>query len=134
MPMPRKLVSRGTCLMVTSKSVEVEQEAALQKPLCRGEQRRLTRMQDRRYAGRGELDLLDVQMLRLDYGARRSCPSKGFFSSPGSVINWRRWTNLPILHPDIRFATADVVVVDDCFASIKEILGVDHENPKTRQA
>jgi len=88
--------------------------------------------------GEENLDLLlDVQMpLTVIMGKTVMSFKRLLQLGPGSVIQLDKTVGQPadLYIQDIRFATADVVVVDDCFAvRIKEILGVDQAEFKPKQ-
>ena len=73
--------------------------------------------------------LLDVNMpLTINMG-RTTMPFRKLLQlGPGSVIQLDKAIGQPadLYIQDIKFATADIVVVDDCFAvRIKEILGME---------
>jgi flagellar motor switch protein FliN/FliY len=88
--------------------------------------------------GEENLDLLlDVQMPLTVTMGKTIMPFKKLLQlGPGSVIQLDKTVGQPadLYIQDIRFATADVVVVEDCFAiRIKEILGVDQSELKPSQ-
>ncbi|HPD45980.1 MAG TPA: FliM/FliN family flagellar motor switch protein [Anaerohalosphaeraceae bacterium] len=124
--------------MATSKSVEAEQEAAPQETAVpEVNNADFTEAQEIDVTpGEENLDLLlDVQMpLTVIMGKTIMSFKRLLQLGPGSVIQLDKTVGQPadLYIQDIRFATADVVVVDDCFAvRIKEILGVDHGELKT---
>jgi len=86
--------------------------------------------------GEENLDLLlDVQMPLTVIMGRTIMPFKKLLQlGQGSVIQLDSMVGQPadVYIQDIRFATADIVVVDNCFAiRIREILGVDHAELKS---
>jgi len=128
--------------MATTQSVEQEQDAA-QHDSAEAEvsKAEFTEARETDVApGEENLDLLlDVQMpLTVIMGRTIMSFKKLLQLGPGSVIQLDKTVGQPadLYIQDIRFATADLVVVDDCFAvRIKEILGVDQNELRgTQQA
>ncbi|MBE0534915.1 MAG: FliM/FliN family flagellar motor switch protein [Phycisphaerae bacterium] len=128
--------------MATTQSVEQEQDAAQQgSAAAEVSKAEFTEARETDVApGEENLDLLlDVQMpLTVIMGRTIMSFKKLLQLGPGSVIQLDKTVGQPadLYIQDIRFATADLVVVDDCFAvRIKEILGVDQNELRgTQQA
>ncbi len=125
--------------MATAKSVEQEQpeqQDLQQTDAAQVNEIEFTEAQEQDVAPAEEnLDLLlDVQMPLTVIMGKTIMPFKKILQlGPGSVIQLDKTVGQPadIYIQDIRFATADVVVVDDCFAvRVKEILGVDQSELK----
>ena len=123
--------------MAATKPVEAEQEAPPQEAVMpEVNKAEFTEAQETEVAaGEENLDLLlDVQMpLTVIMGKTIMSFKRLLQLGPGSVIQLDRTVGQPadLYIQDIRFATADVVVVDDCFAvRIKEILGIEQSELK----
>jgi flagellar motor switch protein FliN len=124
--------------MATTQSLEQEQETQSQETAAvEINQAQFAEASEHEIApGEENLDLLlDVQMpLTVIMGKTIMSFKKLIQLGQGSVIQLDRTVGQPadIFIQDIRFATADVVVVDDCFAvRIREILGVDQSELKS---
>jgi len=85
-------------------------------------------------SGQENLDLLlEIQMPITATLGRAQIPLKKLLQlSPGTVLNLDKSIGQPaeLFVQDIPFATADVVVVDNCFAvRIRELLGTEEPKP-----
>jgi flagellar motor switch protein FliN/FliY len=85
-------------------------------------------------SGQENLDLLlDIQMPITVMLGKAQIPLKRLLQlAPGTVLNLDKSVGQPaeLFVQDIPFATADVVVVDGCFAvRIRELLGTEEQKP-----
>lgn len=132
--------------MAETEQVEAEQTQT-QETQAQEEETNVTNVQNAEFTEAQETDvasseenldiLLDISMpLTINLGKTVMPFRKLLQLGPGSVIQLDKAIGQPaeLFIQDIKFATVDVVVVDDCFAvRIKEILGLEQALESAQQ-